>query len=189
MLSADIDFNLNDTPQSVTAFLRRARHIFAAVDQPWSLDLAKCAYLGPDAISILVASMLYARDQGVSATIILPSGNPGLDAFLEFSGTRHHLTGSPVPTSAHPQNVTIPIRIQRRTSFSDPDPIIDLLRSNVVIDDETEEYLRICINEILQNVEDHADSSIGCVTSARLLKMLEKFAWPSWIGGRALVKH
>jgi hypothetical protein len=66
--------------------------------------------------------------------------------------------------------VTIPIRVQHKATFGDPDPIIRLITRFVPLSPELEDYLRICVNEVIQNVEDHARSSIGCATCARFMK-------------------
>jgi two-component sensor histidine kinase len=62
------------------------------------------------------------------------------------------------------------MRVLKKSSFSDPDPIVELLRHHVELDPETEEFLRICINEVVQNVEDHAASPIGAVAAARYMR-------------------
>lgn len=161
IVRSEIDFSVNDSPQSVVAFLRRIRAIFDPDVPAWHVDLTKCNYLGPDAASILVASVFEARRLGVRCEVTLPTGNPALEAFCEYSGLRHHLTGKPLPDLDHPANVTIPIRIDHESNFSDPDPIIRLVRVFVPLLDENEDYLRICVNEVIQNVEDHAESSIA----------------------------
>jgi hypothetical protein len=159
---------LNDSPQSMTSFLRRIRPILEASAGAWHLDLTKCTYIGPDAAAILVATHLDAVMRGVEARVTLPSGNPALDAFLKFSGVAHYLTGVPLPQSD--PDLVIPVRVQTRASFNDPDPIIKLISRHASLEVDTEEYLRICINEVVQNVEDHAESPVGCVTCARFLK-------------------
>lgn len=166
----EIDFRVNDSQSSVVAFLRRIRAIFDPHVRVWHIDLTKCDYLGPDAASILVASVLEARRQGIQSQVTLPTTNPALQAFCEFSGLRHYLTGSPLPAGDHPENVTIPIRIQHQANFGDPDPIVRLITRFVPLSAEWEDYLRICVNEVIQNVEDHAQSPIGCVTCARFMK-------------------
>lgn len=170
----EIDFNINDAPPSVLAFLRRIRGIFDPATSEWQLDFSKCQYLGPDAISIVVAAVLQAREAGVKNEVMLPQGVPALEAFCEFSGLNHLITGSPVPKGDHPDCVTIPIRVQEKASFNDPDPIIRLITRFVPLSAEAEEFLRICVNEVVQNVEDHARSPIGCVTCARFMKKVRE---------------
>ena len=124
--------------------------------------------MGPDAAAVVVACALAARRQGVHATVDLPSGDSKLEAFLKYSGVDHFVTGAP-PHPADP-DVVIPVRLHTESSFSDPDAIINLIARHVSITVEAEELLRACVNEVIQNVEDHARSDIGCVTCARFLK-------------------
>jgi hypothetical protein len=166
----EIDFSVNDSPNAVVAFLRRIRGIFDPATAAWHLDLSKCRYLGPDAVAIIAASVLEARRAKVIHEVVLPKGVPSLEAFCEFSGLNHMLFATPVPESGHPDCVTIPIRNQHVASFKDADPIISLIRRFVPLSADSEDYLRICINEVIQNVQDHARSDIGCVTCARFLK-------------------
>jgi len=170
MVCCDIDFSVNDSPKSVVTFIRRIRGIFDPEIIAWRIDFSKCGYLGPDAAAIVVAAIEMARRNGIKHEVLLPKGNAALEAFCEFSGLNHFLHGSPRPQDNHPACVTIPIRIQHKSHFNDPDPIIRLISQFLPLSALSEEYLRICINEVIQNVEDHADSSIGCVTCARFLR-------------------
>ncbi|MCC6423354.1 MAG: hypothetical protein IT447_07720 [Phycisphaerales bacterium] len=166
----EIDFQVNDSPKSVVTFLKRIRGIFDPNTKSWSIDFSKCKYLGPDAVAIVVAAVEESRRNGVNHEVILPKGNASLEAFCEFSGLNHLLRGTAIPSGNHPDNVTIPYRVQHKAGFNDPDPVIQLIGKFVQLSPETEEYLRICVNEVIQNVEDHAHSRIGCVTCARFLQ-------------------
>jgi len=166
----EIDFNLDDRPSAIRALVERIQPLLLDRQRPWHLDLTRCGYLGPHAGALLIASLLDSRKRGQPARISLPEGSKQLRAFCEVSGLLHYVTGSPFPTSDHPANVTIPIRAIMKASFSDPDPIVGLIRKHVHVSEGTEEYLRICINEVLQNVEDHAMSSVGALVSARFMK-------------------
>jgi hypothetical protein len=154
----------------MTAFLRRLAPIFSSAVTDWSLDLSRCTYLGPDAAAVLVACFIDAQHQGIKATVQLPRGNPRLDAFVQYSGLDHYLTGA--PRAAADPDIVIPVQVQTTSNFSDPDPIINLVARHATVRTETEEFLRICINEVIQNVEDHARSDVGCVTCARFLQNL-----------------
>jgi hypothetical protein len=168
-LSCGIDFNLDDRVRSICSFVGRLTPLLADSQRPWELDLSACDYLGPFAGAIIVASLLDARSRKQDVSVRLPTGSRQLQAFCEFSGLRHYATGSPFPTAGHPRNVTIPMRPTTRSSLGDPDPIVSLIRSHVEMTAEGEEYLRICLNEVIQNVEDHAQSGIGAITAARFM--------------------
>src|SRR5437879_1133717 len=104
-VECDIDFSINDSPQSVVAFLKRISRIFDPSVRQWNIDFSKCRYLGPDAVAIVVASVLEARRSGIKCSVTLPKGVPALDAFCEFSGLNHLVLGTPIPQADHPDCV------------------------------------------------------------------------------------
>ena len=63
----------------------------------------------------------------------------------------------------------MPLRRILAARWSDPTPIIQLVNHYLAIAEEPEEYLRICVHEVIQNIEDHADSPIGGVMCARYM--------------------
>jgi anti-sigma regulatory factor (Ser/Thr protein kinase) len=78
----------------------------------------------------------------------------------------HHLFGSPLPTEQGPDDTCSPIRQLSQSTFSSPDPVIEMVRRHTGISEEAELYWRICINEALQNVQDHAKSWDGAIIGA-----------------------
>lgn len=61
------------------------------------------------------------------------------------------------------------LRVLTTAGFRDADPVIELVRAHVKISEDMEEYLRSCINEVIQNIQDHAKSKIGGVLYARFM--------------------
>jgi len=164
-----VDFNLDDEPRSICAFVDRAFGLLQTKVASWHLDLSSCGYIGPDAAAVIVATILQARNCGQTASVTLPTSPPQLAAFCEFSGLRHYAAGTPYPQGDHPQSETEAARQILQSHQSESSTIIDLVRRHVGIDQDTVDYLRICVNEVLQNVEDHASSPIGAVMCARFL--------------------
>lgn len=167
-----IAFMVDDSRSSITQLLRLLAPFSQAGGQPkWTLDASQSQYLGPDAAVMLLAAVLMARHRGQHVTVRLPTEPESLRAFCAFSGLRHWMNGEAHPDSGHPKNVTIPLRVIEHASFRDADPLIDLVMRQTGISDESAEYLRLCVNEVTQNIEDHAESPIGGVFCARYMKV------------------
>jgi hypothetical protein len=101
--------------------------------------------------------------------VILPSKNKRIIAFRHFSGLDHFFNGGSQPDSSHPDNVTVPLQVVERATWNAADPIINLVHKHADLSEDDETYLRNCVNEVIQNVEDHAQSSFGAVYCARYL--------------------
>jgi hypothetical protein len=169
-IECNVEFNVDDNLACVRAMLRRLTPILQAdTAGSFRLDLTKCRYLGPDAAAILLSITLEARRRRQSLHVDLPVAPAALRAFCRFSGLQHHLTGAAEPDVNDPRNVTVPLRVITRANFRDADPLIELVRRHAGISNESAEYLRLCVNEVTQNVEDHANSAIGGVCCARYL--------------------
>jgi hypothetical protein len=164
-----IDFAVNDSHKSISALANRMAPIFSNQVAPWHLDLSRCRYFGPDAVVVIIATILEARVRNQPCRVTLPQGPSELVAFCAFSGLLHFLDGSDFPDPSHPQNSTMPARVIRRAVVSDSNPVTHLVRRYVPMNEETAEYLGICVNEVIHNVEDHASSAVGAVMCARFL--------------------
>lgn len=166
-----VDFHVDDRPGSICAFLERISPILGQeAPGAWHLDLSKSPYIGPGAAAILVTTVLEARRRGQTPRVTLSADPPKVRAFCEFSGVNHYLNGRQPPTDEHPDSATTPIQILTESKFNDPDPIIRLIRHYGGVNDESEDLFRICMNEVIQNVQDHAESAVGCATCARFMK-------------------
>lgn len=164
-----IDFMLNDSPSAMAQLLVRLMPIVTGSPGGWHLDLRRCRYLGPDAAVLILATALEAKRLGQDVRVSLPSDPPKIAAFCRFSGLVYHLTGSDAADTDHPKSETVPLQILHGARFQDADPVIRLVRRHIDIDRDTEDYLRVCINEVIQNVEDHAKSQVGAVVCARYM--------------------
>jgi len=170
--SVEIDFNVDDTAASVAMLIRRLAPLVLreTSDLLWHLDMTKCRYLGPDAAAVLGATVLDSRRRGKILTVGLPTSPSSLVGFCHFSGLETLLRGSALPDPSAPENETIPLRTFMHANYRDADPLIDLIRRHAGISVESEDYLRMSINEVTQNVEDHAQSPIGGLCCARFLR-------------------
>jgi hypothetical protein len=170
-----IDFCVNDQLTSVTALLERLEK--AVQDRgpgTRSIDLGKCQYLGPDATVLLAAAVLEMRRTGQRPNLIHPDGPAELRAFWRFSGLQELQTQDPAdkpgdPPDGRPPTV-MPIRRLETATFNDADPVIKLAQLHTELSRDSEEELRVCVNEVVQNIEDHSESLIGGVMSARFIE-------------------
>ncbi|MFN0131778.1 MAG: ATP-binding protein [Phycisphaerales bacterium] len=79
------------------------------------------------------------------------------------------LNNGPPPNPEHPECETIPIEQFSKASWDRSNRIIGLLRRHTELADDTEDQIRTCVQEVIQNVVDHAQSEIGGVMSARYI--------------------
>jgi len=104
--------------------------------------------------------------------VILPKDPPQLVAFVRNSGLEAVALGKTAsPNLPHgDEQPVMPLKQLHRATYQDADPIIEMIRRYGTTDPDSDEYLRTCINEIIQNVQDHADSPIGGIVTARYMK-------------------
>ena len=167
-----IDFSVNDRVRSIKRLVQLLAQI---ADLPpgtsLEMDLRKCQYLGPDAAAVFAAVIHDARSNGVMTRILSPLGPPELCAFFHRSGLAE-LAGVHDSLHVESNEATRPVLAitqVRRASFNDADPVIALVAKHGTLDPEAEEYLRICVNEVEQNVQDHAKSPVGALMTARFM--------------------
>ncbi|MEK6643398.1 MAG: hypothetical protein AABZ08_05770 [Planctomycetota bacterium] len=170
---ATIDFNVDDNASSVKLFLARilsaSNH---AENRAFAIDLSKCKYLGPDAAAILAATLFEARNQNRRIRVTWPSGPKELTKFCDLCGLTEAIKNTPYINKPYDrsQNV-LRMRAYHSHSIRDADPVIELVSAHFQsISNDNEDQLRICVNEVVQNMEDHAKSPIGVVMCARFLR-------------------
>jgi anti-sigma regulatory factor (Ser/Thr protein kinase) len=99
--------------------------------------------------------------------VALPDSPAQLRAFCRHSGLQAIVEDSSIPASEG--DTVVPLRQIKQARWTDSEPIIQLVHRHRAITSELEEYLQICVNEVVQNIEDHSGSSIGGIMSARYL--------------------
>jgi len=174
-LICEIDFSLDDDRNTMVEFIRRIelfqREIPAGRDAV--VDLSRVQYLGPFAASLILANHLNGTE-GARQPRITPPINDKAVSFMHFSGLNHHLFGRAEPDVTHPENVTVPLQIIQKATWNAANPVLELVHKHAVISDDDEIYLRNCIGEVIQNVDDHAKSKFGAVYCARYLVRPQK---------------
>lgn len=167
-----IDFSVNDRVRSVKKLVQLLAQVEKLSPGTFlQIDLRKCQYLGPDAAAVLAAVIHDAKSNGVSTSVLSPVGPPELCAFFHRSGLAElaEADDSLQVESNEAIRPVLAVTQIRRASFNDADPIIALVSKHGTLDPEAEEYLRICINEVVQNVQDHAKSSVGAMMTGRFM--------------------
>ncbi|MBW2703204.1 MAG: hypothetical protein JRF33_20480 [Deltaproteobacteria bacterium] len=139
-----------------------------------TLDFSSCRYLGPDAAALIYAVWLEADRLGQHPRVVLPQDPPQLQAFCSFSNLAHLLEGAPPVDQNHPQSETVPLRQFSGALWTEPNAVIDLVKKHVDFSTEQEDYLRTCMNEVVQNIADHARSHIGGVWCARFISSADE---------------
>ncbi len=168
-IECSLDFMLHDSPKAIQEFLVQIKPILnSKPSDSWKLDLSKCRYIGPDAAVILYAMVLNAKLNEQKWEVRLPHEPPSLQAFCEFSGLNYRLFGNPAPCEDHPKSEVDSLRIHKKIDYHQtPYPFVRLVQKHLHISKDMEDYLATCLNEAIQNVQDHAKSPIGAVTCAR----------------------
>ena len=75
----------------------------------------------------------------------------------------------PPPNPDHPDCETIPIEQFKTASWDRSNRLIKLLARHTELHADIEDQIRTCIQEIAQNIVDHAESPIGGVMAARYI--------------------
>lgn len=169
-----LDGNFDDDSRDMRSLLSRMIEVHRpnVPRTSWTLDCRGCHYLGPWAAALLAAAFLNDRLCGLRPRIQLPTAPPALRAFCVFSGmSKCFRRDGPPPDAEHPDSETAPIDEFSSASWNRSDGIIRLLRRHTQLNMEREDQIRTCIQEVTQNVVDHAKSPIGGVMVARYLSI------------------
>lgn len=175
MTSVRVGFGVDDlSRRSVGAFLKALQPILTApAGTSWRLDLdsGDNGYLGPTAAAVVASSILLAKRRQHEAAVSLPQAPPRLAAFCEFSGlaflSRTGKLASP-PEADPAGSETAPLQQFHRMNWGGSTPLVRLVRRHLSgLAADSEDLLRTCYSEIVQNIEDHAQSPIGGVICAR----------------------
>lgn len=177
-MKAKIDFRVNDAFSAVRAALSRLYPLERALRSAgcvkadaFHLDLSRCDYIGPDGATILARLCLIAKYHGHQLSILPPQAPPELRAFWHHSGLECFADGSVQRVEQiESQQPVLPLKQFTEARFTDADPLICLIKQHEKLSADLEEYLRICVNEVIQNVQDHAASQVGAIMAGRYMR-------------------
>lgn len=165
-----VDFNVDDTWQDLNQLLAVLCRKSGGAESD-CLDLSECRYLGPYAAAAILAFWELRCRQGMKTDVILPTEPSKLDAFCGFSGMKHFLHKGRRPNEDHADSETVPLRYVYSPRGDIGSPLIRLLNKHMMLSRESEQYLRLCLQEVVQNVSDHASSSFGGIWNGRYIHM------------------
>ena len=164
---------MNDVCSAVVQAISRLKvALDKAEGRGLRVDLRKCQYIGPDGAVVIASYALYARSRGATIEVLWPDGPRQLRDFCERSGLFDLIEhpGGGTNAAAGGAMPVMPLQRFDRASFQDADGIVRLVHSYLSLSDDTEDALRVCVNEVTQNIEDHAESPVGGVMMARYLR-------------------
>jgi hypothetical protein len=180
-----IDFNLNDTARSLMAFLNRLATSYGPLEQNSAgvyrdgtdIDLRRCKYIGPDAAAYVAAMVLSHRRTHNRCAVTLPTEPASLVNYCRYVGLTDLVNTGVVRDLDHPDSETVSLRQVHEPSISEADRFVRLIDRHEFGYGESDEaeYLRIAVAEVLQNVTDHANSPIGCITTGRYFSSKRQF--------------
>lgn len=165
-----LEGNLNDDSPDMHTLLRALDDAHRTTsDRKWRLNLRGCRYLGPWAVSVIAAAFDEGRRLEQNPRVVLPDSPPQLQSYCLFSGLAHRVGKGSIPTPEHPESETIPLEAFRTASWDRSNRIIRLLNRHTHLAEDVEDQVRTCVQEVTQNIVDHAESPIGGIMSARYL--------------------
>lgn len=164
-----VAFNLDDRWSDLELFLERAATIVTPTNHAsWTLDLRDCAYLGPDAAVLIAGLFDRDRQRGLVPRVVLPEGPEPLRAFCSYVGLAHRIGQGPRPTPDHPRSETVPLHTYYQPIANAERKVVRLVHEHFPgVTEGAELALGVAINEVIQNVCDHAESPIGALMAAR----------------------
>lgn len=184
-----IDFGVDDTAESPKALLGRLGGAKLPENHPVTLDLSACGYLGPLATATLAALQLSRAAE--SRLRLIPPEHESLRAYCRYAGLLALFGAGPGPT-AHPDNVTTPVRAFTSRPQSEMDEVVELVRRTMSWPESATTRLLVALAEVADNVLYHAESPIGGVISARAFKGKKEVRFAiadRGIGFRAALKN
>lgn len=162
--------NLDDDERPLQAMLGALQEVHVeATERRWKVHCAECQYIGPWATAVLAGAYLEGARRHQRPRLVLPESPAALAAYCAFSGLQHLVRGVPLPDPEHPDNETVAIERFSQASWDRSNRLIALLQRHTELSAEREEQVRVCVQEVIQNIVDHAESAIGGVLSARYM--------------------
>ncbi|MEW6557903.1 MAG: hypothetical protein AB1349_11225 [Elusimicrobiota bacterium] len=123
-----------------------------------SIDLSEVTFIRPIALTVLASTIYQVRTFGTKLTVVLPTPKDTL-SYINSIGFQNFLEGKQKEPSDYRSYVPLYHLNANKPQF------VDLLINFIQregIDDKTSYIIRLGINELIQNVFDHAKSQVGC---------------------------
>lgn len=163
-----IDGNFDDDSREIERMVMSLQSVFAAKpEQKWQLRMQAVRYMGPWATSIIAMAVLRGRVLRQAPRVLLPETSRELKRYCDSCGLTD-LVGRAKTTDGNDLD-TLALRPFREMNWLIPEDVLGLLQRHVTLSVDLEESLRVAVGEILQNVEDHAESKVGGLMVGRFL--------------------
>lgn len=163
--------NIDDDSRAVKELLGNLASIHALTsDRKWKLRCQECRYLGPWATAVLATAYLEGVRREQSPRVQLPQEPPPLRSFCAYSGMEKLFRNGPLPDPDHPECEVIALERFTTASWDRSNRLIKLIhRHTGGLTLEFEDQIRACVQEVIQNIYDHAKSPIGGVLAGRYM--------------------
>lgn len=163
--TCEIDFRLDDTPASLIRLINHLGPILR-LNRPednWAIFLSNPT-IGIFATTVIASIVNDAErlEQVCSVTVPVPFSKS-----MAETGFAQWMQSGQLPDVIPDSEATAPLHQIDLAVYSASDPIIDMVRRNAHMTPDDEEYLRISLNEVIFNVEDHAGSETPAIRCAR----------------------
>jgi len=166
MPQAQIDFDINEGLSSVLALGDQLRQLDQArAGDRCLIDLSSCGHLSPDGVSVLGVIVLDLKHAGVVVDCLPPIRDQVRQYWIS-SGMEQLVQSGVCKSEILHSGEVAPLQQHTKAAFSDSDQVVCMVRRFIELSADHEEYLRICVNEVIQNVQDHSESAVGCVMTA-----------------------
>lgn len=129
-----------------------------------TLDFSALEFIEPGGVVILSNVIEYLRQMKVRVTIRRPARLHGALIYLDDAGFFKRYLSKPLRTSANLRSTTIPLEHVKseRTSEYLHHRLIPWVGQNVGLSADSLDTIRVCLEEIFQNISDHSGKKIGC---------------------------
>jgi signal transduction histidine kinase len=130
------------------------------------VDAARCTMFGPIGVALLALALARRRTRGLPDLEFIEPNADDVREFLREVGFARFLTAA--RADENPPVGTLQMRHLFRLVPAYTADIANLLSSRVRgTDDDVAYLIELCLNELLQNVFEHADSKEGCFVQTR----------------------
>ena len=156
-----LEGDFGDSAASIARLVNAIAPVFETAGRFDVLDLSGCSDIGATAAAVIDLVWMRAElgeqvTRGTSASWVAPSSGAS-EEVRRLLAARH----------PPPDVEFVPLQRFERHAWNDADPFVGLVARHVVLSADDVEYLRACLAEVYQNVEDHSRSPLGGVGCGR----------------------
>jgi len=133
-----------------------------------TLDAGPCERFDPLGATLIALAVARLEHAGHGPVELVPPSDEGVARFLREIAFPLYVTGTSEERRAAPRHGTLEMRQLERLDPVYLKDVADLLAGRVPgTSEEVSHLIQLCLNELLQNVMDHAESALGCLVHTR----------------------